>query len=58
MLEDQFLQQLDGTQVPLEILQSSKFNPYFKVNISCLYFIFDSILVCVYIYFKINVFET
>ena len=58
MLEDQFLQQLDGTQVPLEILQSSRFNPYFKVNISCLYFIFDSILVCVYIYFKINVFET
>ena len=60
MLEDQFLQQPDGTQVPLEILQSSRFNPYFKVNISRLYFIFDSILVCVcvYIYFKINVFET
>ena len=34
MLEDQFLQQPDGTQVPLEILQSSRFNPYFKVNIS------------------------
>ena len=47
MLEDQFLQQPDGTQVPLEILQSSRFNPYFKVNISRLYFIFDSILVCV-----------
>ena len=47
MLEDQFLQQPDGTQVPLEILQSSRFNPYFKVNISHLYFIFDSILVCV-----------
>ena len=25
MLEDQFLQQPDGTQVPLEILQSSRF---------------------------------
>ena len=36
MLEDQFLRQPDGTQVPLEILQSSRFNPYFKVNISCI----------------------
>ena len=33
MLEDQFLRQPDGTQVPVEILQSSRFNPYFKVNI-------------------------
>ncbi|KAL0004144.1 hypothetical protein SO802_011705 [Lithocarpus litseifolius] len=30
MLEDQFLQQPDVTQVPLEILQSNRFNPYFK----------------------------
>ena len=36
MLEDKFLQQLDGIQVPLEILQSSRLNPYFKVNISCI----------------------
>ena len=36
MLEDQFLRQPNGTQVPLEILQSSRFNPYFKVNISCI----------------------
>ena len=36
MLEDQFLRQPDGIQVPLEILQSSRFNPYFKVNISCI----------------------
>ena len=36
MLEDQFLRQPDGTQVPLEILHSSRFNPYFKVNISCI----------------------
>ena len=34
MLEDQFLRQHDETQVPFEILQSSRFNPYFKVNIS------------------------
>ena len=53
MLEDQFLRQPDGTQVPLEILQSSRFNPYFKVNISCIQFIFDSSLV--QIYFKVNV---
>ena len=52
MLEDQFLRQPDGTQVPL---QSSRFNPYFKVNISCIYYIFDSSLV--YVYFKVNVFE-
>ena len=45
MLVDQFLQQPDGTQVPVEILQSSRFNSYFKVNISCIYFIFDSSLV-------------
>ena len=45
MLEDQFLPQLDGTQVPVEILQSSRFNPYFKVNILCIYYIFDSSLV-------------
>ena len=45
MLEDQFLRQPDGTQVPLEILQRSRFNLYFKVNILCLYFIFDSSLV-------------
>ncbi|KAL0002423.1 hypothetical protein SO802_016204 [Lithocarpus litseifolius] len=36
MLEDQFLQQLDRTQVPLEILQSSRFNPYFKDCIGAL----------------------
>ena len=36
MLKDQFLRQPDGTQVPLEILQSSRFNPYFNVNISCI----------------------
>ena len=45
MLEDQFLRQLDGIQVPVEILQNSRFNPYFKVNISCIYYIFDSSLV-------------
>ena len=45
MLEDQFLPQPDGTQVPIEILQSSRFNPYFKVNILCIYYIFDSSLV-------------
>ena len=45
MLEDQFLPQPDGTQVPIEILQSSRFNPYFEVNISCIYYIFDSSLV-------------
>ena len=35
MLEDQFLRQPDETQVSVEILKSSRFNPYFKVNISC-----------------------
>ena len=49
MLEDQFLRQPDGTQVPVEILQNSRFNPYFKVNISCIYYIFDSSLVYVYL---------
>ena len=44
-LEDQFLLQPDGSQVPTEILHSSRFYPYFKVNISCLYFTFDSYLV-------------
>ena len=45
MLEDQFLRQPDGIQVLVEILQSRSFNPYFKVNISCIYYIFDSSLV-------------
>ena len=45
MLENQFLWQLDGNQVPVEILHSNKFNPYFKVNISWIYYIFDSSLV-------------
>ena len=45
MLKDQFLRQPDGTQVPVEIPQSSRFNPCFKVNISCIYYIFDSSLV-------------
>ena len=36
MLEDQFLRQPDGNQVSLEILQNSRFNSYFKVNISCI----------------------
>ena len=45
MLKDQFLRQPDGTQVPIEILQSSKSNPYFKVNMSCIYYLFDSSLV-------------
>ena len=45
MLEDQFLRQPDETQVSVEILKSSRFNPYFKVNISCIYYIFDSSLV-------------
>ena len=36
MSEDQFLRQPDGTQGPFEILQSSRFNPYFQVNISCI----------------------
>ena len=45
MLKDQFLQQPNGTQVPIEILQSSKSNPYFKVNMSCIYYLFDSSLV-------------
>ena len=40
MLKDQFLRQPDETQVPIEILQSSKSNPYFKVNMSCIYYIF------------------
>ena len=30
MLDDQFLRQPEETQVPVEILQSSRFNPYFK----------------------------
>ena len=45
MLEDQFLRQPDGIQVLVEILQSRSFNPYFKVNISCIYYIFDNSLV-------------
>ena len=44
-LKNQFLLQPDGSQVPTEILHSSRFYPYFKVNISCLYFTFDSYLV-------------
>ncbi|KAL0000952.1 hypothetical protein SO802_014733 [Lithocarpus litseifolius] len=36
MLEDQFLRQPDGTQVPLEILQSRRFNPYFMDCIGAL----------------------
>ncbi|XP_075654994.1 uncharacterized protein LOC142625185 [Castanea sativa] len=36
MLEDQFLRQSNGTQVPLEILNSSRFNPYFKDCIGAL----------------------
>ncbi|XP_050277871.1 uncharacterized protein LOC126719344 [Quercus robur] len=34
--QDQFLRQPDGTQVLLEILQSSRFNPYFKDCIGAL----------------------
>ena len=45
MLKYQFLRQPNGTQVPIEILQSSNSNPYFKVNMSCIYYIFDSNLV-------------
>ena len=45
MLKDQFLRQPDGTQVPIEILQSSKPNPYFKLNMSRIYYIFDSSVV-------------
>ena len=42
-LEDQFLQQPNGTQTPPKLLHDSRFYTYFKVKISCvLYFTFDS----------------
>lgn len=50
-LEDQFLWQLDRTQVPLEILHHSRFYPYFKVDISFIYSTFNSCLVNVHIPF-------
>lgn len=51
-LEDQFLQQPNGTQMPPELLHNSRFYTYFKVNISCvLYFTFDSHLVNIQILF-------
>ena len=31
-LEDKFIKQPDGSQVPLEIANSSRFYPYFKVT--------------------------